>query len=131
MYSRTLAHTLIHVRTHTPRHNHKCTHTNTDTDATKQQQPKQHSDDNYCNCGVHAWRKCLWTAEERRGWSTVRWHHALNRQTEDELLQGLSRRSRAPTRGSAKTGTSDAEVESHQTGGCSTSAEKQCELNQD
>ena len=63
-----------HARAH--RHSHKHTHANTDTDATKQQQPVQRSDANYCSCGVAAWRKCLWTADERRGCCTVRWHHA-------------------------------------------------------
>lgn len=46
------------------------TQTNTDTDATKQQQLERRSDDNYCSRAVAAWRKCLWTADERRGyWS--------------------------------------------------------------
>ena len=49
-------HTLWSKYTHT--HTIPNVHTNTDTDATKQQQLKQQSDDNYCSCGVDAWRKC-------------------------------------------------------------------------
>lgn len=86
----THGHMCVHTPTHTQRY--KCTlaHTNTDTDATEQQQLKQRPDDNYCSCGVDAWRKCLWTADERRGWSTVRWHHALNTQTAVEFLQSFN-----------------------------------------
>lgn len=112
-------HTLWSMYTHT--HTSPNVHANTDTDATKQQQPEQQSDDNYCSCGVDAWRKCLWTADE----SAVRWHHALNRQTAEEFLQGLSRRSRTPMQRSSKTEKSDTGVESGQTAGCSTTAEKQ------